>query len=96
MRNIGKKNQYNQIYKFKDNIYNKYNKSQSLQEFARTFKKHFKDKSQVTLTEIKIFLEEDYVMTDAKFVEERADLLKEAGIIKRYAGNPENTVYNFC
>lgn len=97
MRNIGKKNRYKQIYRFKDNsTYSKYNKPQSLQEFTRTFKEHFKDRSQVTLTEIKIFLEEDYVITDTKFVEERADLLKEAGIIKKYAMNPENTVYNFC
>ncbi len=97
MRNIGKKNRHKQIYRFKDNIiYSKYNKPQSLHEFIRTFKEHFKDRSQVTLTEIKIFLEEDYVITDSKFVEERTNLLKEAGIIKKYAKNPENTVYNFC
>jgi len=97
MRNIGKKNRHKQIYRFKDNsIYSKYNKPQSLQEFTRNFKEHFKDRSQVTLTEIKIFLEEDYVITDTKFVEERADLLKEAGIIKKYARNPENTIFNVC
>jgi len=97
MRNIGKKNRHKQIYMFKDNnIYNKYNKPKSLQEFTKTFKERFKDRSQVTLTEIKIFLEEDYVITDPQFVEERADLLKQEGIIKKYAINPGNTVFNFC
>ncbi|WP_321421699.1 hypothetical protein [uncultured Methanobacterium sp.] len=97
MRNIGKRNRHKQLYRFKDNeIYNKYNKTKSLQEFTRTFKERFKDRSQVTLTEIKIFLEEDYIITDSQFVEERADLLKQEGIIKKYAINPENTVFNFC
>lgn len=89
MRNVGKKNIYKQIYKFHENdVYPKFNSARSLQEFIKSFKESFKGRKQITLNEIKKFIEEDYVITDTKFVEERANYLKNEGILEKHVQNP--------
>lgn len=95
MRNIGKKNRHEQIYKFKENsIYNRFNSAKSLEKFTENFIEQFKNRGQVTLTEIKLFLEADYIITNKKFVQNRANHLKTAGIIEKYVETSENTVFN--
>lgn len=95
MRNIGKKNQHKQIYKFKENnIYHKFNNANSLNEFIKGFKKRFKDREQITLNEIKLYIEEDYVITDTKFVEERANYLTNEGVLEKHLLNP--SIFNVC
>lgn len=88
MRNIGKKNKHKQIYKFHENdIYPKFNSAKSLNEFIKSFKESFRGRKQITLNEIKLFIEEDFVITDVKFVEERANYLINGGILETHAQN---------
>lgn len=95
MRNIGKKNQHKQIYKFKvNNIYHKFNNANSLNEFIKGFKGRFKDREQITLNEIKLFIEEDYVITDTKFVEDRTNYLTSKGILEKHSVNA--SIFNVC
>lgn len=93
----GKKNRYKQLYQFTDeNGYYFYNDLKCLREFIELFRLEYERSSQITLKEIRLFLDKQGILGNSEFVRKYSDVLVEKGILEQHRVRPEkgNVVFN--
>lgn len=86
---LGKKNRAKQVYSFYENKSYLYKNENNLDEFTKLFKEEYVG-GQVTLSEIKLFLDNEVLVNSEEFVKEYADILVKDGVIEEFVRSEEN------